>query len=66
MKILDGILSGQIPSSDKVGLGYNKKSYADAIMDPIGKKDSKKYAPSYHDKDITNMIPRIPMTSRYK
>ena len=35
-------------------------------MEPIGEKDSKKYAPSSHNKDRTNMMPRNPMTSRYK
>ena len=66
MKILNDILSVQIPSSDKVGLGDNKKSYVAAIMDPIGKKDSHKSSPSSHNKDRTNMMPRRPMTSRYK
>ena len=65
-KILDDILSGQRKSSDKVGLGYKKKSCDVAIMDSIGKKDSHKCAPSSHNKDRTNMMPRRPITSRYK
>ena len=66
MKILYDILSGQRPSNDKAGLGYNKKSYVVAIIDPIGKKDSHKSAPSSHNKYRINMIPKIPMASRYK
>ena len=34
--ILDDIVSGQRPSSDKGILGYNKKSYDVAIMDVTG------------------------------
>ena len=64
--ILDDILSGQIPSSDKDGLGYNKNIYVVAIMDPIGKEGSQKCAPSAHNKDRTNMMPRRPMKIKYK
>ena len=35
-------------------------------MDPIGKKDNKKSAPSSHNKYRTNIMPRRPMTSKYK
>ena len=32
----------------------------------IKKEESKKYAPSSHDKDITNVMPRRPMTNIYQ
>ena len=70
---LDEILSSQRPSSDKTGLGYdkenkpecfsftfqdtNKRNYA-AVFESQIKKDSQKYAPSSHNKDRTDMIPK--------
>ena len=62
-KTLDDILNDQRPSSDKTGLGYNKKSYVVALMSPIEKKDSQKYASRLHK---TNMVPRRSLTSRYQ
>ena len=81
-KTLDDILSSQRPSRDKYGLGYdkeknpkcsflanqgkNKRSYDIALKSQIKKEESKKSAPSSHDKDRTNVVPRRPMTSRYQ
>ena len=78
--ILDDILSSQRPSNDKIGLGYdkvkdleyssvtnqggNERSY-DALKSHIKREEIKKYVSSFHDKDITNELPKRPMTNIY-
>ena len=78
-RILDDILSNQIPSN--TGLGYdkvkkpeyssvidqggNERSY-DALKSPVKREESKKYVSSFHDKDRTNEISKRPMTNRYQ
>ena len=81
-KNLDDILSSQIPSRDKYGLGYdkeknpkcssltnqgrNKRSYVAARKCPIQKEEIKKSTLSSHDKDRNNVIPRRPMKRIYQ
>ena len=78
---LDDILSIQAPLNDKIGLGYDKEkkpecfsftfqyrdkiSYVAALKSPT-KKDSKKIAPSFHDKDRIYIMPKRPKVSRYQ
>ena len=75
-------MSSQIPLRDKSGLGYDKEKnpecssltnqgrneigYVVALKSPIQKEEIKKSALSSHDKYRTNVMPRIPMTSRYQ
>ena len=77
-KALDGILSFQISSSNKTGLGYgkgmksekfsstihdgNKRSYLDVLKDPIEKGDSQE-SDSFQNERRTNKIPRRPVTN---
>ena len=81
-KTLDGILSSQTQSRDKSRLGYdkekkpecssltnqgiNKRSYFAALKSPIKREENKKFVPPSHDRDKTNVMTRIPMTSRYQ
>ena len=79
-RTLDDILSIQIPSRDKFGLRYDKEkkpggsSFTNQGRDKrssivalkILMEERKKYAPSSHDKDRTNVMPRIPITNRYQ
>ena len=81
-RILDDILSSQRSSNDKTGVGYdkvkkpeyssvtnqggNKRSNVDALKIPITKKESKKFVPSFYDKNITNEVSKRPMTNRYQ
>ena len=77
-KTLDEILSVQIPSSDKYGLGFdkekpgyssctnqygNKRSYVVVLMSQIKKDESKKYISPLQ---IIDMIPKRPMTSKHQ
>ena len=80
-KTLNNILSSQRSSRDKIGLGYDKekkpkclsftfqerdkRSYDVALKRPT-KKDSEKYAPSFHDKDRIYIMPKRPKISRYQ
>ena len=79
-RILDDIISSQIPSNDKIGLGYdkvkepeyssitnqggNERSY-DALKSHVKREGSKKYLSSFHDKDKTNEVSKRPMKNRY-
>ena len=79
-KNLDDILSSQISSRDKIGLGYdnkmksegfsftnqgrNRRDCAAAIKSPNIKKEGQKSSPSSHNKYITDMMPEKPMKSR--
>ena len=44
----------------------NKRNYVVALKKQIKEEESKKFAPSSHDKDKTNVMPRRPMTSSYQ
>ena len=75
-RILDVILSIQIPSSDRYGLGFvkekkpesfpitnqegSKKSYAEVPKNPSKKERSKKVGLIYQDKNRNNLEPKIP------
>ena len=62
-KTLDDILISQRPSSDKTGLGYDKRSYVVTLMSPIQNKGNQKCVPPLHKK---HMMSRRPMTSVYQ
>ena len=79
-RILD-ILSRQMPSNDKTGLGYdkvkkrkyssitnqggNERSY-DALKSLVKREESKKYVSSFHEKSITNNVSKRTMINRYQ
>ena len=75
-RILDDILSSQIPSSDISGLGFvkeknleifivinqegSKKSYAEVLKTPAKKEISKKVGLISQDKNRNNLAPKRP------
>ena len=52
--------------SSLINQGRNKRSYVVALKGPIQKEKIKKFDISCHDKDKTNVMTIIPMTSRYQ
>ena len=79
-RILYEILNRQRPSSNISGLGFNKennpecfsftnqggnkKSYAEALKNPVKKEEGKKSSLNSRDQNINNMVPKRP--NRYQ